>query len=191
MLKCQAVMQRIIMSTQEKATQTQEPIIEEVETPYVEPTKDELDKLIRHHVWTAMAVGLVPIPIVDLAGILGIQLNLLRKLAKRYRVPFLKDSVKNILSSLVGSAMPVTLAAPLASFAKAIPVVGYSVGAISMPLMAGAATYAIGKVFIQHFASGGTFLTFDPNKVKAYYEEMFQEGKNIASEMKKEKEKKA
>ncbi len=191
MLKCQAVMQRIIMSTQEKATQTQEPIIEEVETPYVEPTKDELDKLIRHHVWTAMAVGLVPIPIVDLAGILGIQLNLLRKLAKRYRVPFLKDSVKNILSSLVGSAMPVTLAAPLASFAKTIPVVGYSVGAVSMPLMAGAATYAIGKVFIQHFASGGTFLTFDPNKVKAYYEEMFQEGKNIASEMKKEKEKKA
>ena len=37
-----------------------------------------------------------------------------------------------------------------------------------MPVIAGAA-YAVGKVFIQHFASGGTFLTFDPEKVRAHY----------------------
>jgi len=38
-----------------------------------------------------------------------------------------------------------------------------------MPIVAGAATYAIGKVFVRHFASGGTFLTFNPEKVKDYY----------------------
>lgn len=176
------------MTEQELQEQEQAAQETQEETPYVEPTQEELDTLIRHHVWTAMAVGLVPIPLVDLAGILGVQLNLMRKLANYYRVPFLKDSVKNILSSLIGSALPVTVAAPVASLLKVIPVIGTSVGAVSMPLVAGAATYAVGKVFIQHFASGGTFLTFNPQKVKAYYSEMFQEGKNIAAEMKKERE---
>ena len=64
----------------------------------------------------------------------------MRKLANYYRVPFLKDSVKNILSSLIGSALPVTVAAPVASLLKVIPVIGTSVGAVSMPLVAGAAT---------------------------------------------------
>lgn len=176
------------MTEQELQEQEQAAQETQEETPYVEPTQEELDTLIRHHVWTAMAVGLVPIPLVDLAGILGVQLNLMRKLANYYRVPFLQDSVKNILSSLIGSALPVTVAAPVASLLKVIPVIGTSVGAVSMPLVAGAATYAVGKVFIQHFASGGTFLTFNPQKVKAYYSEMFQEGKNIAAEMKKERE---
>ena len=27
----------------------------------------------------------------------------------------------------------------------------------------------MGKVFIQHFESGGTFLDFDPDKVRSYF----------------------
>ncbi|MCP4106117.1 MAG: hypothetical protein GY749_11350 [Desulfobacteraceae bacterium] len=51
-----------------------------------------------------------------------------------------------------------------------------------MPVAASASTYALGKIFIQHFASGGTFLTFDPEKVKAYYAEMFEDGKKVAGQ---------
>ena len=36
--------------------------------------------------------------------------------------------------------------------------IGQSTGAITMPVIAGASTYAIYKVFVQHFESGGTFL---------------------------------
>jgi len=56
-----------------------------------------------------------------------------------------------------------------------------------MPVVSGAFTYAIGKVFIQHFASGETFLTFDPEKVRDYYTEMFEEGKKVAAEISKER----
>jgi hypothetical protein len=31
-----------------------------------------------------------------------------------------------------------------------------------MPVLSAGATYAIGKAFIQHFASGGTLLDFNP-----------------------------
>lgn len=147
--------------------------------------KDQLDKILRHHIYASMAVGLIPIPLADFAGLTLVQLNLLRKIAKSYNVRFFNDTVKNILSSLVGGAVPTAVAAPLGiSIAKTVPAAGMAAGVVTMPILAGASTYAIGKVFIQHFASGGTFLTFDPEQVKAFYEEMFKEGKEVAAEMK-------
>ena len=39
--------------------------------------------------------------------------------------------------------------------------------------VAGAAsTWAVGQVFTQHFETGGTFLTFDPERMKAHYAEL-------------------
>jgi hypothetical protein len=35
------------------------------------------------------------------------------------------------------------------------------IGALTMPVISAGATYIIGKVFIQHFASGGTLLDFN------------------------------
>ena len=36
------------------------------------------------------------------------------------------------------------------------------IGALTMPVFSAGATWVIGKVFIQHFASGGTLLDFNP-----------------------------
>ena len=170
---------------------TEPEVTEPEEFRRVEVPKEEVDRILRHHVWGAVGVGLVPVPLVDLVALTGVQLNMLRKFAKAYNVPFVKDAAKNILSSLVGSAVPVAVAPGLAaSIAKVIPVFGQTVGVVTMPIIAGAATYAVGKVFIQHFASGGTFLTFDPDKVKDYYAEMFKEGEKVAADMKKDRESK-
>jgi uncharacterized protein (DUF697 family) len=150
--------------------------------------KEDVDRLIRYHVWGAMGVGLIPFPVVDFVGLTGIQLNMLRKLAQVYHIPFFKDRVRTIISPLVGAAIPGVVGGPLAlSLSKLIPVLGQTAGVITMPLVAGATTYAIGKIFVQHFASGGTFLTFDPDKVRAYYTELLKEGQQIASDMKQER----
>ncbi len=161
--------------------------------------QEEANRIIRHHVYSSVGTGLIPIPIVDLTGLALIRLNLMRKLAKLYGIPFLKPD-KSILSSwpvvlasfvddaafiLVGSAFPAS-ATFATSLAKAIPVIGQSAGVLTMPIISGAVTYAIGKVFNQHFASGGTFLTFDPEKVKDYYAEMFEQGKKVAEDIKKQ-----
>jgi uncharacterized protein (DUF697 family) len=47
------------------------------------------------------------------------------------------------------------------SLVKAVPAVGWVVGAVTMPALSAGATYVVGKVFIQHFASGGTLLDFN------------------------------
>ena len=49
-----------------------------------------------------------------------------------------------------------------ASLLKAVPVLGTITAGFVMPALSAGATYAIGKAFIQHFASGGTLLDFNP-----------------------------
>ena len=51
---------------------------------------------------------------------------------------------------------------------------------MSMPVFAGATTLAIGKIFMQHFESGGTFLDFEPAKVRAYFRQEFEASQDRA-----------
>ncbi len=146
---------------------------------------EETDRILRHHVWASAGVACFPLPLADFAGLTLIQILMIRKLAEMFNIPFLKGGVRNILSALTGAALPVASGPMTASLMKFIPVAGQGIGIAAMPIMAGAATYAVGKVFVQHFASGGTFLTFDPQKVRDYYAEMFREGQRITAEMKK------
>ncbi|MCP4105896.1 MAG: DUF697 domain-containing protein [Desulfobacteraceae bacterium] len=150
--------------------------------------KEEIDKILRQYMLASAGVGMIPLPVADVAGLIGVQITMLKKLAELYDVPFLKEAVKKVLSSLVGGIL-LTNACPLiASTVKYIPIIGQAVGAVTMPALCGAATYATGKVFVQHFESGGTFLTFDPEKVRNYYAEMFEQGKTVAAKIKDSKE---
>lgn len=138
------------------------------------------ERIVRNHVIGAMGAGLLPIPLVDMAALTGVQLSMLKNLAYIFRIPFCRDRGKHLIATLVGSALPAMSAATLVSFFKTIPLVGQVFGALTLPVSGGAATYAIGRVFIQHFASGGTFLNFDPDKVRDHYAEMFKRGNLIA-----------
>lgn len=145
-----------------------------------------LEKLAKNHILGSMGVGLIPMPFVDMLALTAIQLDLIRKLADEYDVPFKKDLGKSILSSLMGGFLPMSLGGTIASMIKIIPLVGQTTGAITMPVISGASTYAVYKVFVQHFESGGTFLDLNPTKVKSYFAEQFSQGKKVAANLKEE-----
>lgn len=147
---------------------------------------NDVGKTIRRHIAVASAIGLLPIPLFDMAALIAVQMNLIRKIAKAYEVPFTKNKVRTIVTSLVSAVLPTALTPTVASISKTIPLVGQTAGAVTMPVLAGAATYATGRVFVLHFESGGTFLNFDIDKVKQQYAEMFKKGKEVVSEMKAE-----
>ncbi len=158
----------------------------DAESEAIEAGKIDTDKIIRDHLLVSMGVGLVPIPFIDFVGGKGVQLNLIRKLAQGYDIPFSNDMVKNCLGALISGVVPASAGVLLGgSMAKLFPGVGHITGALTVSAVAGASTYAVGKVFNRHFAEGGSFLSFDPQKAKSYYEEMFKEGREIAGEIKK------
>jgi len=139
---------------------------------------------VRKYMYSSMAIGLIPAPGVDLAGLMALQVKMAHSLAKHYSVPFRGDLGKSTITSLLGALGPITLArGTFGSLVKAIPVIGTAVGIATQPLLSGAFTYAVGKVFIQHFEAGGTFLDLDPKTVRAHFAQEFQEGKLVAKEI--------
>jgi uncharacterized protein (DUF697 family) len=145
------------------------------------------ETITKDHVLMATAVGFVPGPGLDLAGGFAVQLALLARLSKLYEVPYSENAGKGVIYSLVGSVGGIGVGSALAlSAIKVIPLLGTAVGVLSMPVMMGAFTYAVGKVFTQHFESGGTFLDFDPASYRQYFREMFRRGRSVARDVKAE-----
>ncbi|MBF0468769.1 MAG: DUF697 domain-containing protein [Desulfamplus sp.] len=143
---------------------------------------EEADRIIKNRMIASVGVGLIPLPVVDIAALAGIQMDTVRALCRLYDVKFKDELGKTAISSLTGGLSPVAISPWVGSLLKGIPLLGQLMGVLSMPVMAGASTYAIGKVFVQHFESGGTFLTFDPDKVKEYYRQEYNKGKILATE---------
>jgi uncharacterized protein (DUF697 family) len=137
----------------------------------------QAEQTIKKHMLTALAVGLVPLPWLDLAALAGLQINLVRSLAAIYGVEFSSEIGKSAVGALLGGSVPVSLSANLGRLAKGIPGIGWALGGASVALLGAASTYAVGKVFVQHFESGRTLLTFDSAQVKAYYAQQYEQGK--------------
>lgn len=131
--------------------------------------------IVKGYAVGAMIVGVIPIPLVDMAALTGVQLKMVHSISNVYGVPFFQDSVKPLVSSLLGSALALTTAVPVSNLIKVIPGLGQAAGIASMVTIGGAATYAVGKVFVQHFESGGTFLDFDPETAKVQLRKFYTE----------------
>ena len=126
----------------------------------------------RMSLWSAGA-GIIPVPLLDFAAITGVQLKMVRDLARLYGVPFEEVRTKAIIGSLVGGLFPFNAAMGVGGLAgvwyKAIPGVGPFLGMVTMPIAAGAANYALGRLFLEHFEGGGTLLDIDVAKMRARY----------------------
>lgn len=129
--------------------------------------------LVRSYLPWSAGAGVIPLPGIDLTALLAVQLRMLAKLAELYEIPFRKEAAKSVAGSLLGTALPGSVAGGIASSLKAIPVLGTLIGIAILPALGAAATYAVGKVFITHFESGGTFLDLDPASVEAHFRNEF------------------
>jgi uncharacterized protein (DUF697 family) len=115
----------------------------------------------RFAIWSGVA-GLVPLPVVDVLAVGGLQLQMLRRLSQIYGVEFSENRGKALIAALAGCMIPATSGMGAASALKAVPVLNLIAAGFVMPVLSAGATYAIGKAFVQHFESGGTLLDFNP-----------------------------
>lgn len=143
------------------------------------------DTIIRNHIIWSMGAGLIPVPIVDFFAVSGIQLDMIRQLCKLYDQDFKESEGKAIITSLTGSGLARMGAKAMIKF---IPGIGSVIGGMTMAVLSGASSFALGEVFKKHFETGGTFLDFDVKRLKKMYNEKFEKGKQVAEQMKKEQD---
>ncbi len=115
-------------------------------------------RLVDRYAKYSAAAGLVPVPVVDVAAIAAVQVAMLGELAAHYGVPYSRERGKTLVATMLGGLMP-----SLAGH-QVLKAVGPLLGMISVSGFAMAATYAVGRLFIAHFESGGTLLDIDVEK---------------------------
>ncbi len=133
---------------------------------------------IKNHAITAMGIGMLPAPGVDLVALTVVQLNLMRKLGDLYGQQMTDNAGKKVLSALLAGYLPMAVAAPAASLLKFIPGVGTAAGVLAQSSIAGATTYGIGKVIFNHLSQGGTFNNIGKETLKDLGDEA-REGKDF------------
>jgi uncharacterized protein (DUF697 family) len=148
-------------------------------------TREEMaSKLVdRFALWSGVA-GLIPVPVVDVFAVGGLQIQMVRRISQIYDVGFSENRGKALIASLAGSMIPATSGIGAASMLKSVPIVGTIAGGFVMPALSAGATYAIGKAFIQHFATGGTLLDFNPPDYREFIKrqrDMWDSRKNRAA----------
>lgn len=147
------------------------------------------DDIVKDYALWSAGFGLVPLPIIDVAAITATQVRMVWSLNKQYRrrhperygYRFSHERLRAIIVSLIGSGVPVAAGTGLSSLLKGIPVIGQVLGLVTTPVFAWASTVAVGRVFIEHFESGGTLLDFDAEKMRNYYYKQFEATKHSSS----------
>ncbi len=134
------------------------------------------NNIIKKHVLFAMGGSLVPIPVIDIVAITGIQIDMIKQLGILYDQNYNGSIAKSTLVALTGNS----LARIGASMLKSVPIIGTVLGGITQTVLAGASTLAVGEVMVKHFEKGGTFIDFDFKDWKEYYQERYQQAKKTA-----------
>ncbi len=145
--------------------------------------EEQANNLIRNHVIVAVGAGFIPFTLIDIGAIMAVQMNMLRQMTEVYEEPFMENLGKAFVASVASGVLSGYFGKELlGAMISEIPVVGPVLGLTALPIFAGATTYGVGKVFIQQFESGNTFLDFQPEKVRSYFSEQFEKGKLVAQD---------
>lgn len=141
-------------------------------------------EIVRNHTIYSMGGSLIPVPLLDLAAVTAIQLDMVKQLSNLFGADYSENSGKTLVGALTGNVF----ARLGASLIKSIPGIGSILGGVSLVALSGAATYALGNVYVKHVSEGGSLSDLNAEDYKEFFRERFEEGKKKAAEWKEQAE---
>jgi uncharacterized protein (DUF697 family) len=171
-------------STVDAANTTEPPVTETLKLEAPAETIEEARakhaaSVIRNNLYLSAATGVIPVPYVDTAALIAVNLKMLKELADVYNVEFRAEIGKEAIGVLLASVAPPLLAGGIlgsslvSSALRSLPWIGTAFGLVTLPAFHAAFSYALGSAFREHFATGGTFLTFNVQATKTYFREKY------------------
>jgi len=155
----------------------------EIRVPDPRDVEAQANGIIKKHMALAMAGGIIPIPLVDLAAVTAVQLDMLKRLAGTYSVPFEGASARAFATSLTSALAGTSAARMSASLIKLVPGIGTLAGGAAQVVVTGASTYAVGNLFKRLFREGRSIEELTVGEVKDELMSYFDAGKDIARDL--------
>lgn len=134
-----------------------------------------MQAVIQHASYSSIA-GLVPIPILDNVVVGSVHLQMVKDIAACYDVAYSSRRTALVISVLLwGMGIPSLARWTGSKLLSGIPLVGGLAGWAGSAAMTGAVTYAVGRVLVYHFATGGNLFNFDAEKARSFFVESYKE----------------
>ena len=116
----------------------------------------------RYALMSAAVAGAIPLPGLDVTILAGIHIALIKEITEEYGEVFAEHAARNIVIALAASLVPGTIG----SFAsrrllRALPLITPGLGVLAISASSAAVSYALGRVIMAHFETGGTLDSFD------------------------------
>ncbi|MFH1804171.1 MAG: YcjF family protein [Pseudomonadota bacterium] len=119
----------------------------------------------RHATYSAVG-GFIPLPLVDIASVIAVNVSMLRSLSEYYDQPFERSRtvalVGAVATSLLASGSGAVTTWALARIVPGANVIGMAAAST----MAAILTRRLGGVFIAHFEAGGTIFDFNEDQLR-------------------------
>jgi uncharacterized protein (DUF697 family) len=114
--------------------------------------------IVHRHAAYSVIGGIIPLPLVNAASVAAINIRMVKVLSELYAVPFEQGRARAVILALMGGIMPAGIGTVTASTLLYVIPGSALVGLAMSSVSAAACTRAIGRVFVEHFASGATTL---------------------------------
>jgi uncharacterized protein (DUF697 family) len=115
--------------------------------------------ITHRYVLASAAAALVPVPGIDVTVMAGIHIALIKALTEHYGESFSDHAARNIVMAIGVTLLPGTLGSIASQrYLKLLP---FGLGSLTQSAASAAASYALGRVIMAHFETGGTLDSFD------------------------------
>jgi uncharacterized protein (DUF697 family) len=141
------------------------------------PLNLRAEKVVENFALGSLSSFLVPPLLGEWVLLPAIQLTLIHKLCELYGQKFVVNAAKAKIGIFLSWLLMLSTTDSFGMVLRYIPVIGTSWRRISTALIGSASTYAIGKVFILHFDSGGALLNLNPERLRTYYFEQLEKAR--------------
>jgi uncharacterized protein (DUF697 family) len=120
-----------------------------------ESIEDACSLIIAKSAAKASGIAALPLPLIDVGGVLFIQMNMIKKLAKEFFVSTEKNSLP-LVSALASVAIGKAATEVLGSMAESVKINKILGDTLIKASIAGFVTTILGEVYFHHFYRGGT-----------------------------------
>jgi uncharacterized protein (DUF697 family) len=112
--------------------------------------------IVERHAAYAAVGGIIPVPIVNVAGVTAVIVRMVKVLSGLYGVPFERDRARAVVIGLMGGTVPTGFAAVTTSTLVSLVPISSLIGLAVSSVTAIACTRSIGRIFVEHFEGGAT-----------------------------------
>lgn len=117
--------------------------------------KNRALQIVNRYTLLAGGVGLIPTPFFYQVAVAGLLSKMLYDLSELYGTSLSKQKNKAIVAAVLGGAHSEWITVYLSgNMKKILPGIAAIGNTVARPVVAAGVTYAVGKLFVQHFESG-------------------------------------